>query len=185
MTPEATRASKFLSLILRHKPEEAGITLDEHGWVDVSVLLAAVKGKMDRAMLDLVVAENDKKRFEFSVDGSRIRASQGHSVDVDLGYAPTDPPEFLYHGTSVRHLDSIRATGLEKRGRHAVHLCEDEATARNVGSRHGPPTVLIVRARELASTGAVFHRSTNGVWLTESVPAEYLVTPVQTPSTKA
>jgi putative RNA 2'-phosphotransferase len=174
MITNVVQASKFLSLILRHKPEEVGVTLDEHGWVDVAVLLTALAGKMDRPMLDRAVAENNKKRFEFSSDGLRIRASQGHSVDVDLGYAPADPPEFLYHGTTDRFLDSIRATGLEKRSRHAVHLCEDEATARSVGSRHGKPVILRVRARDLAATGAVFHRSTNGVWLTDSVPIAYL-----------
>lgn len=175
MITNVVQASKFLSLILRHKPEEVGITLDEHGWVDVGVLLDATRGKLDRVMLDRAVAENNKKRFEFSSDGSRIRASQGHSVDVDLGYAPATPPEFLYHGTSARFLDSIQATGLEKRSRHAVHLCEDETTARSVGSRHGPPVVLTIRAQALAETGAVFHHSTNGVWLTDSVPADFIL----------
>jgi putative RNA 2'-phosphotransferase len=175
MITDVVKASKFLSLVLRHKPEEVGITLDAHGWVEVAVLLEAVKDKFDRAMLDRVVAENNKKRFEFSEDGLRIRASQGHSVDVDLGYAPAEPPEFLYHGTAVQHLDSIRTTGLDKRSRHAVHLSVDEATARSVGSRHGRPVILRVRARDLAAAGAVFYRSTNGVWLTDAVPAEYLV----------
>lgn len=177
MITDVVKASKFLSLVLRHKPEEVGVTLDPHGWVDVDVLLAAMRGKLDRAMLDRAVAENNKKRFEFSEDGLRIRASQGHSVDVDLGYAPAEPPEILYHGTAERNVASIRTGGLDNRARHAVHLSSTVDTALNVGGRHGKPVVLRVRARALAATGATFQVSTNGVWLTDAVPPEFIEFP--------
>ena len=125
-------------------------------------------------MLDQVVAENNKKRFEFSEDGTRIRASQGHSVEVDLGYEPKSPPEFLYHGTATKFLDSIFKRGLDKRKRHHVHMSADHDTATNVGSRHGKVVVLRVRAQAMVQAGHQFYRSTNGVWLTEAVPSEYL-----------
>lgn len=172
------RASKHLSLVLRHDPASVGLTLTEDGWVGVSDLLAALSGRLDRPMLDRVVAENNKKRFEFSEDGLRIRARQGHSVDVDLGYEPTVPPEFLYHGTAVSAFAAIRKSGLVKMGRHAVHLSADTATARNVGGRHGKPVVLVVCAGALhRQTGAEFFLTANGVWLTDQVPPGFIVSP--------
>lgn len=174
---EVKRSSKFLSLVLRHRPEAAGLVLDAQGWVSVADLLRGLHkaGKpLTMAALEQVVAENNKKRFEFSEDKTRIRASQGHTIDVDLGYEPMDPPEYLFHGTASQFLDSIFKTGLDKRERHHVHLSADLDTATNVGSRHGKVVVLRVRAQAMVQAGHAFYRSTNGVWLTESVPVEYL-----------
>lgn len=164
------QTSKFLSYVLRHRPDSIGITLDENGWVDVEVLLAAAQrhGKrLSRQLLERVVAENDKKRFAFSEDGRRIRASQGHSVSVDLALEPIEPPEFLYHGTVEPFLESIREKGLVRGSRHHVHLSPDEATARKVGSRRGKPVILVVQAGRMHEAGHQFFRSANGVWLTE------------------
>jgi putative RNA 2'-phosphotransferase len=171
------RDSKFLSGVLRHNPGKLGIELDAAGWVDVEVLLAALKRRsrrIGRDRLDFVVAHNNKKRFEFDESGTRIRASQGHSVPVDLGCAPLTPPETLYHGTAVRSLESIFAEGLVPGSRHHVHLSTDLETATKVGSRHGKPAVLVVAAARMHADGHAFFRSTNGVWLTEHVAPEYL-----------
>lgn len=172
--------SKFLSLVLRHRPETIGVTLDKAGWVQVDALLAGCR-KAGRGItleqLDEVVATNDKKRFEFSADGEMIRASQGHSVDVSLGYSPAEPPEVLYHGTAVRNIEAIGARGLVKGRRHHVHLSANKATAVNVGQRYGKPVVLEVRAAAMAADGMAFFVSTNGVWLTDHVGPEYLVFP--------
>lgn len=177
---DLVRTSKFLSLVLRHKPAEIGLTLDPNGWADVDELirLANLAGRrLDRSLLERIVAENDKKRFAFSENGRRIRASQGHSVEVDLALSPTAPPDFLYHGTATRFLDSIRATGLHSASRQHVHLSPDEATAVTVGRRHGVPVVLVVKAGEMAAAGHAFYVSANGVWLTERVPVEFLSIP--------
>jgi putative RNA 2'-phosphotransferase len=168
-----TSLSKFLSLVLRHEPGAIGITLDGAGWTDVARLLEACQahGKaLSREALEELVATSPKRRFALSEDGQRIRASQGHSVEVELGYAPAVPPERLFHGTVAAALDSIRQQGLVRGERHHVHLSADEATARNVGARRGSPVVLGVRAGELHRAGHVFFRSENGVWLTEAVP---------------
>ena len=175
--PDDRTLSKRLSYVLRHRPDAAGVTLDAHGWVDVDVLLAGLAAAgtaMTRADLDRVVADNPKQRFALSPDGRRIRASQGHSIDVDLGYAPATPPAVLYHGTAERHLASIRTTGLERRGRHHVHLSATVATARTVGARHGRPVVLVVDAARMAVDGHAFFVTPNGVWLVEAVPPSYL-----------
>lgn len=174
---ETHRVSKFLSLVLRHQPETIGITLDENGWTDVATLLAKLQSKsfrIDLNQLRYIVETNNKKRFAFNADESQIRASQGHSVEVDLGYTEKQPPQFLYHGTATRFLDLILADGLKKMSRHHVHLSSDEQTARSVGSRHGRPVVLIVKAEEMAASGYIFYQSENGVWLTDHVPADYL-----------
>jgi putative RNA 2'-phosphotransferase len=171
------KTSKFLSYILRHRPDSIDITLDENGWVDIDELLAAAQrhGKeLSRARLEQIVATNDKKRFAVSDDGRYIRASQGHTVSVDLDLAPTVPPEFLYHGTVERFLDSIRSQGLIRGSRHHVHLSPDEATAQKVGSRRGKPVILIVEATRMHAAGHQFFRSDNNVWLTENVPARFL-----------
>ena len=185
---EAQRISKFLSLVLRHKPQSIGIKLDEHGWTDVGTLLAKLNSKgyqIDLDQLRYVVETNNKKRFAFDdaengmppsgMPLSRIRASQGHSVEVDLGYAEKQPPEFLYHGTATQFVDTILVNGLKKMNRHHVHLSVDAQTARNVGSRHGKPVVLIVKAGDMSADGYVFYQSENGVWLTDNVPAAYLI----------
>lgn len=177
MTPSLVRLSKFLSLVLRHDPGKIGLRLDEAGWASVDELIAAAARSgmaIDRETLARVVAENDKQRFALSPDGARIRASQGHSVKVDLGLAPREPPELLYHGTAARNVDSIRASGLHAASRTHVHLSADEETARRVGQRHGPPVVLTVAAGRMHRDGRAFFRSENGVWLTDAVPAEYI-----------
>jgi putative RNA 2'-phosphotransferase len=174
---ERKRISKFLSLVLRHQPETAGLELDEGGWVDVDELLAGCAGagrRISRDQLDEVVATNAKKRFAFSYDGRRIRASQGHSVDVELGYQESRPPAALYHGTVASALPAIRETGLHKMSRHHVHLSKDRPTANQVGSRRGKPIILVVRAEEMAAAGHAFFLSANGVWLTDHVPARFI-----------
>lgn len=177
MSDQHVRKSKFLSLVLRHEPARAGIVLDAAGWVEVDALLrgcAEVGVRISRDELERLVAESDKQRFAFSEDGLRIRANQGHSVEVELQLAPQVPPEVLYHGTADRFLGAILATGLEKQARHHVHLSADRATAANVGGRHGRPVVLVVAAAEMHADGYVFFRSANGVWLTEHVPMRYV-----------
>lgn len=179
-TDRNTRISKFLAMVLRHKPEIIGITLDEAGWVDVEVLVAALArhGKaVSHKDLAHVVASNDKKRFAFSEDGRRIRASQGHSVQVNLGLAPAVPPEVLYHGTADRSVPAIRLEGLVKRQRQHVHLSTTRETAIAVGVRHGRPVVLEVRAGEMHRSGMTFFLSDNGVWLTDAVPPAFIAFP--------
>jgi putative RNA 2'-phosphotransferase len=132
---------------------------------------------IERAELESIVATNEKKRFAFSDDGQRIRASQGHSVDVTLGYTPQTAPDRLFHGTATRHLDSIREHGLDKRERHHVHLSADSETAERVGQRHGRPAILIILAGEMQHCGHTFFLSENGVWLTEHVPVQYIEFP--------
>jgi putative RNA 2'-phosphotransferase len=169
--------SKRLSYLLRHNPGAAGLTLDAAGWVDVQDLLAALERTgtpLTRAELDRVVADNNKARFALDHTGGKIRASQGHSVPVDLGYQPETPPPVLYHGTPTRNVASILADGLRPGRRHAVHLSEDTKTAHAVGARRGRCAVLAVDATALAEAGTTFTRSANGVWLVDAVPARYL-----------
>jgi putative RNA 2'-phosphotransferase len=169
--------SKFLSLVLRHQPEKAGLTLDSAGWVDVDVLLRGCSTagvRISRAELDAIVAESDKQRFAFNADRTRIRANQGHSVEVELDYAPAEPPDVLYHGTADRFLASIQAQGLLKGARHHVHLSALQATAVEVGRRHGRPVVIVVAASVMHRAGHAFFRSANGVWLTEHVPVAFI-----------
>ena len=171
------RVSKYLSRHLRHQPERLGLELSPGGWVDVDVLLAALEARhfpVSRSELEEVVAKNDKRRFSFDETGVRIRANQGHSVDVDLQLEATAPPPKLYHGTSERIIDQVLAGGLKRMGRHHVHLCSDPGTARRVGSRHGRPVVLVVDATAMASNGMDFFVTENGVWLTDHVPPRYL-----------
>jgi putative RNA 2'-phosphotransferase len=180
MKPELVRISKFLSLVLRHRPETLGLTLAPDGWVDVDELLEACRAHgraIPREVLHEVVATNDKRRFSFSPDGTRIRANQGHSVEVELGLEPVEPPELLYHGTVARFLDSIRRQGLLRGGRRHVHLSADRQTARTVGQRRGRPVVLVVEAARMHGDGHQFYLSENGVWLTGAVPPEYLTFP--------
>ncbi|WP_285503252.1 RNA 2'-phosphotransferase [Actinokineospora sp. NBRC 105648] len=169
------RLSKRLSKVLRHDPGSAGLTLDPAGWVAVDDLLAALR--ITRPALDRVVAENNKTRFAFDATGTRIRASQGHSVPVDLGLPPAVPPRVLYHGTVAAVLPAIRAEGLLPMRRQHVHLSATVETAVNVGARHGKPVVLTVAAAEMVADGHVFHVSANGVWLCAHVPARYLDLP--------
>jgi putative RNA 2'-phosphotransferase len=175
-----TQISKFLSFVLRHEPQAIGLRLDPHGWVEIDVLLnrCLLHGHdISRPVLEEIVATNSKRRFAVSEDGLRIRASQGHTVDVDLGYPPTTPPEFLFHGTAAPRLSSIRTSGLKRMNRHHVHLSPDVATARMVGARRGRPVVLRVFAARMHRDGHLFFLSRNGVWLTTSVPPEYIEIP--------
>ncbi|QHS61090.1 RNA 2'-phosphotransferase [Chitinophaga agri] len=169
--------SKFLSLVLRHQPETIGITLDPNGWTDVQELLAKMNTRhyrITREQLQEVVDTNDKKRFAFNDDGTQIRASQGHSVEVSLGLPPATPPEYLYHGTVAKFLLSIRKDGLQKMSRQHLHLSRDRETAVNVGSRRGAPVILTIHTGQMHRDGFVFYLSDNGVWLTDSVPASYI-----------
>ena len=180
MSDRHKQTSKFLSLVLRHEPGRVGITLDPAGWVAVDELLEGCRraGKsLTLGELMEIVRTNDKQRFAFSDDGTRIRASQGHSVQVELGYEPAEPPEVLYHGTAERSLEGIRRDGVHKRARHDVHLSERPDTAAAVGKRHGRLVLLEVRAGAMHRAGFLFTRSANGVWLTDHVPAKYLVFP--------
>ncbi len=183
MDRKLVRVSKFLSLVLRHKPETIGLSLDQGGWARVDELIVASNRSgvsLDEGLLREVVEQNDKQRFAFSNDGLRIRASQGHSIPVDLGLEPLVPPEFLYHGTATRFLESIKKRGLVPGNRLHVHLSPDEPTAVRVGQRHGKPVVLTIRAGHMYANGFTFYLSANGVWLTEKVPAEYIKFPNHT-----
>lgn len=172
--------SKFLSLVLRHKPEVIGIRLDRNGWVCINDLLTALEGHgrdLDLDRLQHIVATNDKKRFEISADGNRIRARQGHSVEVELGYEPAEPPARLFHGTVAKYLSSIRAEGLTPGSRNHVHLSPDEKTAIAVGARRGKPIILIIDSQHMHDNGHLFYLTDNNVWLTGRVPAQYLSIP--------
>lgn len=178
--PQIIQISKFLSQILRHRPEKIGLQLDEQGWANVDDLLekSAAKGtRFDRATLQTVVDTNNKKRFAFSEDGLRIRASQGHSIEIDLGLQPQKPPEILWHGTAEKSLESIRKEGLRPMRRQHVHLSNDRQTAENVGGRHGKAVVLTVRSGEMSRQKHKFYLSENGVWLTTEVPVDFLELP--------
>ncbi len=180
--PDKTKheISRYLSYILRHRPDTAAVSLDDAGWAAVVDVLDACRRRgWDVAEGDLteVVATNDKQRFALSPDGRLIRANQGHSVGVELGLVPLAPPVQLYHGTSLGGLELIEVEGLRKMSRDLVHLSADPQTAREVGRRHGQPIVLTVAADRMHGDRHVFYRSDNGVWLTDRVPPEYLEIP--------
>lgn len=168
--------SKFISLILRHKPETIGITLDKHGWADVTELLDGINKTTPITMTDLeeIVKEDNKQRYSFNDDKTLIRANQGHSIPVDVELKQEVPPEILYHGTGIKYFDSIKKDGLIPKSRLYVHLSKDEQTATTVGARHGEPVILKVRAKEMHDSGYKFYQSVNGVWLTDSVPLQYI-----------
>ena len=172
MRKELKKKSKFLSLVLRHKPETIDLKLDENGWADVQELLD--KTRLDPEELKEIVETNDKKRFTFNDDESKIRASQGHSIDVDLQLEPKDPLPVLYHGTATKNIDSILRDGLKKANRQHVLLSADQETAIKVGQRHGKPIILTINAKLMAQDGYKFFLSKNGVWLTDSVPVDYI-----------
>ena len=178
MDQRTVQISKFLSLVLRHQPEKIGLRLSQSGWASVGELIEASRQRgieFTLEELQNVVASNDKKRFSLSEDGLSIRANQGHSIEVELGYAPKAPPDVLFHGTAERFLTSIEQQGLIKGKRHHVHLSADVETATKVGRRHGKPVVLKVEAGKMCQDGFVFCLSANKVWLTERVPIQYLV----------
>lgn len=171
------RISKTLSYWLRHRPDEAGLSLDPQGWADVDGVLAALRARgvcNDFETLLAVVEQNDKQRYEIAPDLSRIRARQGHSVAVQLVLAPTEPPALLYHGTVERFLDAIMSKGLSRMRRHHVHLSGDVATAERVGARRGKPAILSIDAAAMHADGCVFYVTSNQVWLTDSVAPRYL-----------
>lgn len=168
--------SKFLSLILRHKPEAIGITLDEHGWANVDELIAGIAKTqpIDMAMLEQIVAEDEKQRYSFNEDKTFIRANQGHSIPVDVELEEKEPPEILYHGTGAKYVSSIDEQGLMPKSRLYVHLSSDEDTAKKVGQRHGKPVIYVVKSGKMFCDGYKFYKSVNGVWLTKEVPLSYL-----------
>ncbi|MFY9487209.1 MAG: RNA 2'-phosphotransferase [Solirubrobacterales bacterium] len=171
------KTSKYLARHLRHEPQRLGVSLDVHGWVGVDALLSACAAQSFRLTLDElreVVECNDKRRFSFDATGTRIRANQGHSVDIDLNLRCSVPPFVLFHGTGRQSLDSIMSDGLRKMGRHHVHLSVDAATALRVGGRHGSGVVLQVAANDMCERGYEFFVSANDVWLTLEVPATFL-----------
>ncbi len=169
--------SKFLSLILRHRPDSIGLTLDHQGWANIEELVQKGNNtgtQFGREDLLYVVENSNKKRFSISYDGLRIRAAQGHSVPVELGLSPQKPPSVLYHGTAVQFVESILSEGLKPQNRQHVHLSVDVATAYRVGQRHGKPIILEVQALPMHAVGFIFYIADNGVWLTDHVPADFL-----------
>ena len=172
-----TRISKFLSWALRHKPHEIGLVLDENGWADVNSLIERSKAANIELTVDIlkhIVDTNSKKRFSFNEQQDKIRANQGHSIEVDLALTLQEPPEFLFHGTAERFADSILENGIVKQERHHVHLSPDVKTAINVGQRHGKPVVFEIAAGQMHKDGHEFFISDNEVWLTDNVPSKYL-----------
>ena len=177
MRSEYKQISKFLSLILRHDPGKIALQLDDNGWADVDKLLTKInryEPKLTFNLLEEVVSTNDKKRFAFNEDKTKIRASQGHSVKIDLNYTSVEPPEYLYHGTVDKFLDQIKEKGLLKMSRHHVHLSEDIETATKVATRRGKPIILKVCSGEMFTNGVEFFKSENGVWLTDAVAPDYI-----------
>ncbi len=169
--------SKFLSLILRHKPETIGLQLDENGWANVEELIQKINAtgqSIDHELLNSIVVTNDKQRFAFNEDKTLIRASQGHSIEVELQLKETQPPAFLYHGTVDKYITAIKAEGLKKMSRQHVHLSSSKETATLVGSRRGKPVILIIDAPKMCEDGHLFYLSENNVWLTDCVPAQYI-----------
>ena len=168
--------SKYMSLILRHKPETIGITLDEHGWADVDELIAGIARTHDfnRGILEEIVRTDETQRYSFNDDNTLIRANQGHSIPVDVELEEVEPPDFLWHGSAVKYEASIDEQGLLPKSRLYVHLSKDRKTAFKVGQRHGKPVIYRVKSGEMHKEGYRFFLSKNGVWLTKRVPPEYL-----------
>ena len=177
MSFDPVKLSKFLSFVLRHKPDSIGLLLDPQGWVGIDELSeksGAAGTRFGRDELQHVVETSDKKRFSVSSDGRCIRAAQGHSVAVELGLPPREPPLTLYHGTATRFVAAILSEGLKPQSRQQVHLSIDPATAQRVGQRHGKPFIFKVDARRMHRQGFNFYLADNGVWLVDQVPPEFL-----------
>lgn len=177
MDNQRDKLGVFISLVLRHKPDVIGIELDEHGWANVDELIQGIRSSgrlIDRIVLEEIVAEDDKQRYSFNNDHSKIRANQGHSIDVDVELQEALPPQYLYHGTAIRFLNSIKKQGLTGQSRKYVHLSTDRDTAHKVGSRHGECAVLVVKAKEMYDAGHQFYLSKNHVWLCNVVPVNYI-----------
>lgn len=176
--PSKLKLSKFLSLVLRHRPEAIGLCLDKAGWINISELVkkACKAGRhLTTHLVIEIVAESDKQRFQISPDGLRIRACQGHSIPVELGIPEVEPPNIFYHGTARRNFATIRREGIRRGKRNYVHLSTDESGALEVGRRHGQPVVIMVQAAKMYQNGIKFFQAENGVWLTEYVAPEYLL----------
>ena len=172
-----TKVSRYISLILRHKPETIGITLYKHGWADVKKLIKGVSENYPGFNIDIleeIVRTDEKQRYSFNENKTKIRANQGHSVPVDLELKPVEPPEYLWHGTGVKYVDDILKSGLIPKSRHHVHLSKDMDTALAVGQRHGKPVLFRISAGCMNEMGYVFYKSENGVWLTDKVPVEFM-----------
>jgi putative RNA 2'-phosphotransferase len=177
MEKENIRISKLLSLVLRHEPKSIGISLDKNGWTDVEILIKRINESgtpISKDLIRYVVENNSKKRFAFNEDETMIRANQGHSIEIELGYDQIEPPALLFHGTPETALNSILEKGIQKRNRHHVHMSTDTETARNVGQRYGKPIVLQIAAQDMYADGFQFFRSENQVWLTDHVPPRYI-----------
>ena len=169
--------SKFMSLVLRHQPEKINVVLDENGWTDVAIFLSQMNTKgfsVDMKKLEEIISTNEKQRFALNDTKDRIRANQGHSVEIDLGLSPTEPPQILYHGTSQNAISSIKEQGITKQNRQHVHLSAQIETAINVGSRHGKVVVLTIKALEMHQNGEIFYISDNGVWLADIIETKYI-----------
>lgn len=178
MTESDKSLGKFLSLILRHKPEVINITLDEHGWANVDDLIKGIQKSnksFNLQILERIVEENNKNRYSFSEDKKKIRANQGHSINVNLDMKESIPPDTLYHGTATRFLNSILQQGITKQNRQFVHLSHDYVTARSVGARHGEPIVLSINSKQMLSDGYKFYLSANNVWQVDCVPNKYII----------
>ncbi len=172
------QTSKFISLILRHRPETIGISLDEHGWADVQDLISGIRETgehhIDMELLEEIVRTDEKQRYSFNADHTLIRANQGHSIPVDVELEKKEPPAVLYHGTGEKYVSSIDAQGLISKSRLYVHLTSDIETAKKAGSRHGRPVLYMIDCKTMSEDGYTFYLSVNGVWLTRAVPARYL-----------
>ena len=170
------KISRFISLILRHKPETIEITLDEHGWANVEELIAGVNKKypIDMQILEKIVNDDDKNRYSFNGDKTMIRANQGHSIPVDVELKKLNPPDILYHGTGEKYVESIERQGLIRKNRLYVHLSNDIEIAKKVGKRHGKPVIYEIDCKKMIEDGIEFFKSENNVWLVESVPVKYL-----------
>ena len=177
MGKDLTKISKLIALVLRHKPETLGITLDSHGWADTKQLVSAINNREKFTIKDLeyIVSTDEKQRYSFNRDKSMIRANQGHSINVDVEFEEEIPPDILYHGTAKKYFSSIMKEGLKPQSRLYVHLSTDEKTAINVGSRHGDPIVFKIDAKQMERDGYKFYRSVNNVWLTKEVPTQYFM----------
>lgn len=169
---DLNRQSKFLSLVLRHKPEVIGIELDKNGWADVNEILIGMN--ISKNTLNKIVDTDSKGRYEYNNTNTKIRARQGHSIKVDVELEEKEPPQVLYHGTATKYLDSIMESGLKPMSRNYVHLSSDNNTAQKVGSRHGKPVVLKIDADKMYQDGYVFKLSRNNVWLVDAVPSQYI-----------
>lgn len=173
---DLNKTSKYLSLILRHKSEVIGITLDRYGWADVELLIKGIQNTQpfSMQMLEDIVSTDNKQRYSFNEDKTKIRANQGHSIPVDVELEKKTPPEYLWHGIGEKYVESIDENGLIPKSRLYVHLSNDYNTAVTVGKRHGKPVIYRVQASQMAKDGYEFFCSVNGVWLTQKVPVQYL-----------